>query len=77
VGSLWNRFTKYFRSKVISTSGSQSTVFHFRIRPMSGYVGFITIMSGVVENMRVPFGIALLSLSVQKLFLLPVYGPPF
>ena len=39
---------------------------------MSADAGSVTVRSVVFENVDVAFGIALLSLSVQKLFLLPV-----
>ena len=41
-------------------------------RPMSADAGSVTGRSTVFENVEVAFGIASLSLSVQKLFLLPV-----
>ena len=44
---------------------------------MSGNVGSDISKSGMVENMGVAVEIASPSLSVQKLFLLPVYSPPF
>ena len=75
-GSRWSRFDICFRSKVISTSG-----FHFRFRgrhlscrrrPMSGNVGSVLSWSGIVENVGVAVGIASPSVSVQKLFSLPV-----
>ncbi len=65
-----------FSFKVISTSG-----FHFRFcgrqvrflrRPMSDNVGGVKFGSGMVENVGVGFGIALSSVSIQKLFPLPV-----
>ena len=75
-GSRWNRVEICFRSKVISTSG-----FHFRFRgrhlrfpcrPMSGNVGGVIFRSGIAENVGVAVGIASKSVSVQKLFPLPV-----
>ena len=71
-----NRVEICFRSKVISTSG-----FYFRFRGphlgflcrlMSDNVGSVIIRSGVVENVGVAVGIASKSVSVQKLFPLPV-----
>ena len=44
----------------------------FRGRPMSGNVGSDISESGMVANVGVAVGIASLSVSVQKLFLLPV-----
>ena len=70
-----------FCSKVITTSG-----FHFRFRdrqlnlqcrPMSCRVGIVISMSGMVENVGVAIGIASKSVSVQKLFPLPVLWPTF
>ena len=43
-----------------------------RGRPMSGNVGSDISESGMVANVGVAVGIASLSVSVQKLFLLPV-----
>ena len=63
-------------SKRISTSG-----FHFRFRgrqvrfrrrPMSDNVGGVKFGSGMVENVGVAVGIASPTVSVQKLFPLPV-----
>ncbi len=77
--SRWNSFAIYFRSKVTSTSG-----FHFRFRdrhlsyrccPMSGRVGSGISKSGMVENVGVAVAIASPSVSVQKLFPLPVPWP--
>ena len=39
---------------------------------MSDNVGSVIFLSGMVENVGVAVGIALKSVSVQKLFLLPV-----
>ncbi len=73
--SRWNSFAICFRSKVISTSG-----FHFRIcgrhlrfrcRPMSGRVGSVISMAGVVDNVGVAVEIASPYVSVQKLLPLP------
>ena len=44
----------------------------FRGRPMLGNVGNDISESGMVANVGVAIGIASLSVSVQKLFLLPV-----
>ena len=74
--AVQNRFAICFRSKVISTSG-----FHFRFRgghlpfpcrPMSGNVGGVIFRSGIAENVGAAVGIASKSVSVQKLFPLPV-----
>ena len=46
-------------------------------RLMSGNVGSAISRSGMVENVGVAVGIASKSVSVQKLFQLPVLGPPF
>ncbi len=70
--SRCNRGDISFCSNVISTSGLMSEVFSFGCRSMSGNVGSEISKSGMVENMRVAVGIASPSLSVQKLFLLPV-----
>ena len=48
-----------------------------RCRLMSSNAGSESGRSGMVENVGVAVGIASPSLSVQKLFLLPVYSPPF
>ena len=75
-GSRWNHFEICFRSKVISTSG-----FYFRFRgrhlsfpcrPMSDNVDNVIFGSGILENMGVAVEIALKSVSVHKLFPLPV-----
>jgi len=80
-GSRWNRFAICFRSKVISTSG-----FHFRFRDrhlnfrcrlMSSNVGSAKFGSCRLENVGVAVGIASPSVSVQKLFPLPVPWPTF
>ena len=44
---------------------------------MSDNVGSVIFGSGVVENVGVAVEMASPSLFVQKLFLLPVYSPPF
>ncbi len=44
---------------------------------MSDNVGTVIFESGMVENVGVSVGIASPSVSVQKLFLLPVYSLPF
>ena len=75
-GSRWNRFEICFRSKVISTSGFyfrfRGRHLSFRCRPMSDNVGSVIFGSGMVENVGVAVGIASKSVSVQKLFPLPV-----
>ena len=75
-GSLWNRFEICFRSKVISTSGFyfrfRGRHLSFRCRPMSDNVGSVIFWSGMVENVGVAAETASKSISVQKLFLLPV-----
>ncbi len=47
-------------------------VFSYRCQLMSRCVGSAISVSGMVENVGVAVGIALPSISVQKLFLLPV-----
>ena len=54
-----------------------TAIFTSRRRLTSDHVGSVTGRSVVFEKMQVAFGIASLSLSVQKMFLLPVYCPPF
>jgi hypothetical protein len=44
---------------------------------MSGNIDSVISESGGVKNVGVAFEIVSLSLSVQMLFLLPVYSPPF
>ena len=46
-------------------------------QPMSDNVGDVILGSGMVENVRVAIGIASQSVSVQKLFPLPVYTSGF
>ncbi len=54
------------------TSGLQPAILNSGGRPMLSNVSSDTGGLGVAENLEVPFGIASLSHSVQKLFLLPV-----
>jgi len=71
-GSLWNRVAIFFRSKVIFTSGFASSPFWF---PMSADVGPCRQRHNWVGNGRQCGGsrwTASPSLSVKKLFLLPV-----
>ncbi len=67
-----NRVSISFHSKAVSTSGfvaDHQPLFEF---PMSGNVDSNKSESGMVANVGVAVGIASPSLSVQKLFLLPV-----
>ena len=80
-GSRWNRFAICLRSNVISTSGFRFRLrgrhLRFRCRPTLGRVGSVIFGSGIVENVGVAVGIASPSVSVQKLFPLPVSWPTF
>ena len=58
-----------FRSDAISTSGFVADILSSRCQPMSDNVSSAIFRSGVVENVRVAVGVALLSLSVQELLL--------
>ena len=55
-----------FRSGAISTSGFVADILSSRCPPMSDNVGSAIFKSGVVENVGVAVGVALLSLSVQE-----------
>jgi hypothetical protein len=66
-----------FHSNVISISGLQPAILSSGCRSMSGDVGIVIFESGWVANVGVAFECASLSVSVQKLFLLPVCSPPF
>jgi len=50
---------------------------HYRCRPMSNNVSSVIFGSGMVENVGIAIGIASPSVSVQKLFPLPVSLPTF
>ncbi len=52
-------------------------ILRFPCRPTSGHVVSGISVSGMVETVGVAAEIASPSLSVQKLFLLPVSSPPF
>ena len=52
-------------------------ILRFSCRPTSGHVVSGISESGIVENVGVAAEIVSPSLSVQKLFLLPVSSPPF
>ncbi len=56
----------------VSTSGSVADTSGFRCLPMSGRVGSDISESGIVENVGVAVGIALITLAVRVLFPLPV-----
>ncbi len=61
----------------VSTSGSVADISGSRCRQMSGRVGSAISKSGMVENVRIAAGIVSPSVSVQKLFSLPVPWPTF
>ncbi len=61
----------------VFTSGFVADVVGFRCWPMWGNVGRVIFRPGMVENVGVAVGIASPFLSVQKLFLLPVYSLSF
>ncbi len=48
---LWNRVAITFRSKVVSTSGVETTILNSGGRRMSGNIGSGTGRFGVVKNM--------------------------
>ena len=69
-----------FVQKLFLLTVSWLTINHisrYRGRQMSVNVGSYISESGMVTNVGVAVGIASLSVSVQKLFLLPVWWPPF
>ena len=80
-GSRWNCFAICFRSIVISSSGFyfrfRDRNLSFRCRSMSDNVGSVIFRSCMAENVGVAVGIASPSVSVQKLFPLPVCGRHF
>ena len=51
---------------------SMTTILNFGSRPTSGNVDRVISESGMVENMGIEVGIATPSLTVEKLFPLPV-----
>jgi hypothetical protein len=61
-----------FRSNVISTSGFEGGMLNSSLWPMSGNIGYVVVVSGMVENVWLTVEITSLSLSIHKLFLLPV-----
>ena len=72
-----NRVAIPYRSKVISSSSLLAVTLNIGRRPRSGNIGGITGESGIIENMGVAVEIASLSRPSEKLFLLPVWRPPF
>ncbi len=70
--SRWNRVDISFCSKAISTSGLVPDILSSGCRSKSGNVGSDIFNSDMVANVGVAVGIALPSVSVQKLFPLTV-----
>ncbi len=64
-------------SQVISSSGLAAAIVNIGSRSTSGHVVSGIAESSLVENVGVAAEIASPSLTVQKLFLLPVSSPPF
>ncbi len=73
-GSLWNFADISLRSGDTMYFRLQSAILNFCSKSTFGNIGSVIIEWGVAENVGVAVGIASLSVSIQKLFLLPVVG---